>query len=671
MGKIQVLDKSVSNKIAAGEVVERPASVAKELLENALDAGATHIVIEIKNGGVAYLRVADDGSGIPRDEVPVALLRHATSKIREAEDLDAIMTLGFRGEALSSIAAVSRLEIYTRTEGEETGTHLVALDGEVIECEEAGCPQGTTVIVRDLFSTTPARMKFLKKNFTEAGYVADLVNRLALAHPEVSFRLISDGKEQLCTSGDGDLLQVIFAVYGKDIKNTMLPASYGEGGVQVSGFCATAQGARPNRGMQSFFVNGRYIKSPLLARAAEEAYKNELMGGKFPACVLMVNLPPACVDINVHPTKLEAKFADEKSVYHCVYWAVKNALYQKKDVPAVTLREEAPAENAASVQTAAQQTEKIKIELKMESGRKKTPTMREGAAQRAASPFVWQGFSEKLQEKIEAAKKPQASQIHMGPEMQGAPKPVKQPTEVLPQKEEPVIEKKEPAPAVNEPKESAPHLPESEQSSSTPAAEQLSAVPEKKHNYRICGRIFDTYIIVEQAGEMLMVDQHAAHERLRYEALLKAYENRQTESQQLLVPVTLRLTEMEEAAFEENKDAFLSFGFDAESFGDKTVVLRGAPEALDEETLKATFLEVLGHLKDARKDARSTAAQRALYTIACKSAVKAGNRLTDKETEALLEAVFNLPAINTCPHGRPITIAMTKGFIEKQFKRIV
>ena len=278
MGKIQVLDKSVSNKIAAGEVVERPASVIKELLENALDAGATHVTVEIKNGGITYMRVADNGCGISREDAPVALLRHATSKIAEEKDLEAISTLGFRGEALSSIAAVSKLEIYTRTSDEETGTHLVSEDGEVIDCSEAGCPAGTTVIVRDLFMNTPARMKFLKKNYTEAGYIADIVNRLALARSDVSFRLISDGKELLFTAGDSDLLASIYAVYGKDLKKTMRPADFSEGGIGVTGFCATGAGARPNRSMQSFFVNGRYIKSPLLARAVEEAYKNELMG---------------------------------------------------------------------------------------------------------------------------------------------------------------------------------------------------------------------------------------------------------------------------------------------------------------------------------------------------------------------------------------------------------
>ncbi|MBQ9915383.1 MAG: DNA mismatch repair endonuclease MutL, partial [Clostridia bacterium] len=306
MGKIQVLEKSVSNKIAAGEVVERPASVVKELLENALDAGATHVTVEIKNGGITYIRVTDNGSGMSREDVPVALLRHATSKIHNEKDLEGIVTLGFRGEALSSIAAVSKLEIYTRVAEEETGTHLVCEDGEIVECAEAGCPLGTTVLVRDLFMNTPARMKFLKKNYTEAGYVADIVNRLALAKSEVSFRLISDGKELLFTAGDSDLLNSIFAVYGKDLKNTMRPALFSDTGISVTGYCATGQGARPNRSMQNFFVNGRYIKSPLLTRAVEEAYKTELMGGKFPACVLLITLPPTLVDINVHPTKLEA-----------------------------------------------------------------------------------------------------------------------------------------------------------------------------------------------------------------------------------------------------------------------------------------------------------------------------------------------------------------------------
>ncbi|MBE7022553.1 MAG: DNA mismatch repair endonuclease MutL [Ruminococcaceae bacterium] len=657
MGKIQVLDKSVSNKIAAGEVVERPASVVKELLENALDAGATHIVTEIKNGGVAYIRVADDGCGIPREEVPVALLRHATSKIASEHDLEAITTLGFRGEALSSIAAVSRLEIYTRTTGEETGTHLAAVDGEVTECSEAGCPTGTTVIVRELFSTTPARMKFLKKNYTEAGYVADLVNRLALAHPEVSFRLISDGKELLFTNGSGDLLQVIFAVYGKDLKNTMLPAAYQEGAVSVSGFCATAAGARPNRSMQSFFVNGRYIKSPLLARAVEEAYKNELMSGKFPACVLLVALPPTMVDINVHPTKLEAKFADEKSVYHAVYWAAKNALYQKKEVPAVTLRAEETEEGAQGLQPSAKPVGKSG-ELHFGAGGIRSGTVLREPAVKMPTPFVWQGLAEKMQEtvqeRLETLKQGMPEQIHKEALEAKAP----QRNDISAKESEPeaillVSETKEPM--------------QKEETVMQPLPEPM---PDIKP-YRICGQIFNTYIIVEQEGEMLMVDQHAAHERLRYEALLKNYADKQSMCQLLLTPVTVRLTAVEEAVFEENQEELLRLGFDAELFGDKTVILRGVPEEMDEGALQAAFIEVLGHLGDARKDARTAAAQRALYTIACKSAVKAGNRLTERECEALLDAVFRLPAVNTCPHGRPITIALTKGFIEKQFKRIV
>lgn len=652
MGKIQVLDKSVSNKIAAGEVVERPASVIKELLENALDAGATHIVAEIKNGGITYMRVTDNGHGMSREDVPVALLRHATSKIAEAADLDAIMTLGFRGEALSSIAAVAKLEIYTRTQDEETGTHLVTEDGEIVECSEAGCPVGTTVVVRDLFMTTPARMKFLKKNYTEAGYIEDIVNRLALARSDVSFRLIADGKEVLFTSGDSNLLNSIFAVYGKDLKSTMRPANYEEGGVAVSGFCATGAGARPNRSMQSFFVNGRFIKSPLLARAVEEAYKNELMGGKFPACVLLVTLPPSMVDINVHPTKLEAKFADEKAVYHCVYWAAKNALYQKNEIPAVTLKAEeepvVPKEKAVTATPVAvnKPVERPAVRMQEPAILQKTEPV---------EPFVWKGLTQKTesgQAKISfGAEKP-----FVKPEEKPQAEPVQVMTEPMPvSKPEPVVkeEPKVPEPVMEEP-------------------EQVTVVPETKQiTYRICGQVFNTYILVEKDDQLYLVDQHAAHERLRYEELLKQYEGCRIEAQMLLIPVTVRLTATEESLFYDYQDMLSDMGFEAEGFGDKTVILRGAPEALDEQGLQALFLEVLGNLGEKRKDATGAKAQRALYTIACKSAVKAGNKLQESEMKKLLDAVFALDSINTCPHGRPITVAMTKSFIEKQFKRIV
>ncbi len=655
MGRIQVLDKSVSNKIAAGEVVERPASVVKELLENALDAGATHITVEIKNGGITYIRVTDNGIGMAKEDVPVALLRHATSKIANERDLEAIETLGFRGEALSSIAAVSKFEIYTKTQEEETGTHLISEDGEIIDCSEAGCPAGTTVIVRDLFMNTPARMKFLKKNYTEAGYIADIINRLALARSDVSFRFLNDGKESLFTTGDSDLLAAIYAVYGKDLKNTMCRAEYTEGGVSVGGFCATSQGARANRSMQSFFVNGRYIKSPLLARAVEEAYKNELMGGKFPACVLLITLPPAMVDINVHPTKLEAKFADEKAMYHCVYWAAKNALYQKKEIPAVTLS----AEEEAPAMPMKKQENPVFTTSQRPAVRMQEPAV--VRQQEDPSPFVWRGLSQKVTEQ-HTIRFPQKAEPATAIQKE-------EPKAAIPPAEKPIS-----APtAVEKPAEKPIEKPVSEAVPLPKEAEQPKLAPEEKtvHSYRICGQVFDTYIIVEKDGQMLLVDQHAAHERLRYEALLKQYEGRAVESQMLLLPVTLRLTAIEESQFTEHQDALNEMGFVAEPFGEKTVILRGAPEALEEEALKSLFLEVLGHLSEKRKDAQSEKAQRALYTIACKSAVKAGNKLTEREMRALLDAVFDLGPKNTCPHGRPITVAMTRGFIEKQFKRIV
>ncbi|MBR5236108.1 MAG: DNA mismatch repair endonuclease MutL [Clostridia bacterium] len=649
MGKIQVLDKSVSNQIAAGEVVERPASVVKELLENALDAGATNIVTEIKNGGITYIRVTDNGCGMSREDVPVAMLRHATSKIATANDLEAIHTLGFRGEALSSIGAVSKMEIYTRTATEETGTHLISENGEITECAEAGCPVGTTVVVRDLFMTTPARMKFLKKNYTEAGYISDIVNRLALARADVSFRLLVDGKETLFTAGDSDLLGCIFAVYGKDLKNTMRPAAYDEGGIAVSGFCATGAGARPNRSMQNFFVNGRYIKSSLMARAVEEAYKNEIMGGKFPACVLLLTLPSSMVDINVHPTKLEAKFADEKAVYHCVYWAAKNALYQKNEIPAVTLKAKNEKEEAIKV------VPKQEVQKPQTIGQK--PVMQEVARPYVTkeTPFVWQGLNREQKPQTPVA----AEKIEM---TRREPLQIDMATETVPTKEVP-------APTIeNEQVSPVQKIEESVVERETKPTEQ---VLKKEFSYRVCGQVFDTYIIVEKDNQMLLVDQHAAHERLRYEALLKQFEGKKVQSQMLLLPVTVRLTAAEEALFCEHQDMLFSMGFDAELFGDKTVIIRSVPEALDEAALQNLFVEVLGHLGDRRKDARGEKEQRALYTIACKSAVKAGNQLKDAEIKALLDGVFALDSINTCPHGRPITVAMTKGFIEKQFKRIV
>ena len=666
MGKIQVLSKNISDKIAAGEVVERPASVIKELLENAVDAGSTQVCVEIKNGGISYMRVTDNGIGMTREDVTLSVIRHATSKIATEEDLTRIHTLGFRGEALSSIAAVSKLEIYTRAKGEDIGTHMTALNGEIIDIAEAGCPEGTTVLVRELFCTVPARMKFLKKDFTEAGYIEDIVARLALSHPELSVKFINNGKEIIFTPGDSKLSSAIYAVYGKDIKNAMIEADYHHQGVHVFGMCGKAQASRPNRNMENFFVNGRYIKSPLLARATEEAYKNELMVGKFPTCVLNIILPPEHVDINIHPTKLEAKFADEKQVYHCVYWAVKNALYAAEFVPEVSEHKAIKAQYVRpkdardlfvkkDVKPVAFTEEKISVTTTEPIGKGNEPTKTDAISAIKEQPKPVEPVLKKPYTEV---KKPISFVMRENgaiPEREETPVSVKT---YMPEIDTaPFLPKQETKPIVEEQKETV------AQDSTEPKLEP----PE----YRIVGQVLSTYIIVEKDGQMLMVDQHAAHERLRYEKLLVQYQNREVTSQLMLCPEVVDLSATEFACFLEHHDTILDLGFQADEFGTRQIIVRGTPATAGECDAKSAILEILGMLAEGRKRIDDEMASRMLYRIACRGAVKANAVLTHAEMKTLLDEVFSLNGINTCPHGRPITVEFTKSFIEKQFKRIV
>ena len=662
MGKIKVLDKSVANMIAAGEVVERPASVIKELLENSIDAGATHITAEIKNGGIKFIRVMDNGSGMTAIDVRNSLVRHATSKIEKADDLDSIMTLGFRGEALASIAAVSNMEIYTKTKDDEVGSHLKSSAGGEVSVDEAGCPKGTTVIVRDLFVSVPARMKFLKKDYTEAGYIADIINRLALGMPHISFKFINNDKEQLFTSGDGNLKNVVRSVYGKDIASAMVECDYEENGVRAFGLCGKAEASRANRANQSFFINGRYIKSPLLIRAVEEAYKNELMTGKFPSCVINIEIKPQMVDINVHPTKLEAKFANESDVYHAVYWAVKNALYEKKTIPEVKTPPKsvfgAEVLNAEKIQLGEMLRPAIKTEKKPKAiMREYDSVKRSDEPKKSASDPIFKEMAKAFDSKIQAetSKKEEPKEVSFG---QAKTESIfGEKTVLVPEiKEEIKCEIKETLVA-NEVK-----------------VEKQEAKEEVKAEispYRICGQIFDTYIIVEQEGNMLLVDQHAAHERLRYERLLKQYEDEGVISQALLMPESVELTAVEFAQFNEFKDDISSLGFSAEEFGDRIVRIYEIPEEASGSDIKSLFLEVLDSLSKNKKSNMTEKMRNAIYQISCKGAVKANMKLTESEMRTLLDNIFSLGGINTCPHGRPITISFTKYFIEKQFKRIV
>jgi DNA mismatch repair protein MutL len=681
MGKINLLDKEVSNKIAAGEVVERPASVVKELVENSIDAGATKITVEIKNGGIGYIRVTDNGGGMSMEDARMAFLRHATSKIHSAADLDAIDTLGFRGEALSSIAAVSRMDLYTKTADEPGGVHIQIDAGELVKAEEAGVPEGTAFVVQDLFYNTPARMKFLKKNFTEAGYIADCMVRFILAHPEISFRFINGGKEQFFSPGNQRLADAVYTVYGKDYARAVLPVSYENEGVRVEGMVGKRETSRPNRNYQSYFVNKRYIKSPLIIRAVEEAFKNQIMVGKFPMAVLNLTVNPALVDINVHPTKLEVKFSSEKLIYETVYFGVKNALYQleregNQAVPgagSVQYTPKKPVFDGLTLDSS------LKKELRADGGKKQNPfhTPARQAKQERLSAFSKGDESKAIKEAPKwklCGRTYQKKQSHTE----------KMPREKL---EHDVL------PSTYEPgsHEYFEALQEEAKKQSLQPGSQVKVEQERSGDYslsgrpapsaheeeageapfRIVGQVWNTYIIAQRGSEMLLVDQHAAHERLKYETLKEEMDGLESMSQSLLIPVVVDLSASEYACYVENREFLKGIGFEIDPFGEFSVVIRMTPEDLPEEDLKALLIELLTQLADSRQEIISQKRERAMYTVACKAAVKANHAMHPEEMQRLLEDVLALETIDTCPHGRPITVRVTKTEMEKWFKRIV
>ena len=640
MAKINLLSAEISNKIAAGEVVERPASVVKELVENSIDAGADVITVEIRNGGTTYIRVADNGCGIDREDAMIAFLRHATSKIQAAEDLNAIYTLGFRGEALSSIGAVAQVDMFTKRPEDEAGVHIVCTGGEIVSEDEAGTPDGTTVTVRNLFFNMPARMKFLKKDATEAGYIADIMTRFILAHPEISFRFINNGKEQLFSAGDNLLTNCIYTVYGKAYAKSMLPVSYENEGIKLTGVVGKSDTVRPNRNYQSFFVNRRYIKSPLMIRAVEEAYKNQIMIGKFPVAALNLEIDPAQIDINVHPTKLEVKFSDESRIYRTVYHGVQNTLYQTVNVPKIERPESVFQADPARLR------EQLAIpELPKEAKHWED----------AASPL-------ELAESMVSTAKPKRREKDLGA----------YDTNVSLH----YFEKQQIELAGAEEVRDVPVKSESKEDETPEPAVFPALYPVKKEEkdvrpVRVIGQIFDTYVLAERGGEMLIIDQHAAHERMKYEELKEELAKRQIHAQEMLVPVVVSLSSIEFALFGEYADKFPGMGFEIEEFGTNAVIVRAVPKPMDEEEIRQLVVELLGNMGDSKNQVIAQQEERLLYTIACKAAIKANHAMDMQELQELVGRVLALDNINTCPHGRPIMIAMTKKELEKEFGRIM
>ena len=630
MPKIIQLDRHVADLIAAGEVVERPASAVKELVENSIDAGAKNITIELQNGGMTFLRITDDGCGMAPDDARTAFLRHATSKIRKKEDLACIGTLGFRGEALAAISSVSKIDLLTRAQDAETGVRLHLEAGQVLSEEPAGCPCGTTILVRELFYNTPARMKFMKSDTAEASAAVSVVQQQALAHPEISFRFLKDGQEQLHTDGQGDRMAAIYAIYGRELANNMLPVDGRWEKLHVRGFVTKPTATRGNRAWQSFFVNNRYIRSRLLSAAVEEAYRNQIMVGRFPACVLEIDMPVQAVDVNVHPAKTEVKFLSEKEVFDAVHYAVLSTLSKAPGRP----EWKAPERQAAPVppaKPAAIQPPKPTFYQTMQAAEYR----RQVAQTKPASPA-----QPVLASPVQIPKSEPAPQQSFE-----LPKPAPEPV---------------PAPAAKPEPQPAP-----EQAPQAPRQQELP-VPEQP--FRIIGEALHTYIIVEQGEAVLFIDKHAAHERLRFEALKK--ENHPIMAQLLLAPLPAELTREEAAVVLENAALLTQYGFEVDDFGGGDLLIRQIPSDVDAEDAKALLQELAGKLLSGRTLDPESLRDNLLHSIACKSAIKAGWQTSDAELRRLVQEVLSRDDIKYCPHGRPVCVTLTKRQLEKQFGRV-
>lgn len=685
MAKINVLSKHIAELIAAGEVVERPASVVKELMENSIDAGATAITLEIKNGGVTYIRITDNGCGIEREDVPKAFLSHATSKISDEADLNSIFTLGFRGEALASIAAVSRTEILTKTENEESGTAYAISGGVQTKYEPVGCPNGTTIVVRDLFYNTPARMKFLKRDVSEANAVADIVDKIALSHPEISIRFIREGKQALITPGDSRLKSAIYSVFGRVFADSLIEVSYELDGVKVEGYVCKPFAARPSRSMQFFYLNKRFIKSRSCMAAMENAYKNSIMVGKFPSCVLNITIPPQTVDVNVHPAKTEVRFSDERRVSSAVYYAVKSAIEEFDTAPKVDLARiskltEKARPEAVQFTMIEEDTSQSKKSDDLHSIPKTKP-----------SEFWSQMTSKQYQTSVAS---PDTGNIHAKdsdePDLLSSFKKQQKENKAKPfetaskpvQTKSPEIKADEfkPAPVIVQPsiKEEAdiktvPVIPSEKihQPVSNPNIE-IKAVKQNEmppRPLRLLGEAFKTYIICEYDNKVCLIDKHAAHERIIYNKMKKNAENK-VSSQVLLTPVTVTLTKSEYDIILSNRLVFAKAGYLVEDFGDGVVIVRECPMLISGDDIEDTVIEIASYLSENRLNTEPEKIDRIYHTAACKAAIKAGYKNSTAEMKVLAEQVLYDDEVRYCPHGRPVLIELSKYDLEKQFGRI-
>lgn len=645
MGKIQVLDPVTVDQIAAGEVIERPASVVKELVENAIDAGASAVVVEIKEGGVSYMRIADNGCGISREDVPAAFLRHSTSKIRTVDDLVHIGSLGFRGEALSSIAAVSQVELVTKTADQTFGTRYRIAGGKEEGIEDAGAKDGTTFIIRQLFYNTPARRKFLKTPMTEASHVGDLMTRMALSHPEVSFQFINNGQTKLHTAGNGKLRDVIYHVYGREIASNLLRAEYETSGLKITGFLGKPLISRGNRNFENYYINGRYVKSSIIAKAIEDGYKDFTMQHKYPFVVLHMEIDTENIDVNVHPTKMELRFNRQQEVYNAVYAAVDEGLHREELIPQVEVNVPKAPELPPVTISKKEEVPPVTIPKKSELPPKEERDLNY--------------FMEKMKERVTA--------YHN----QNSSAEVKDKEKIF----KPQIQADRIREAVQYAKKT--ELPKPEPSKSE-SPKQMNLFEERllseqaRARHKIIGQVFDTYWLVEFQDQLYIIDQHAAHERVLYERTLKGMKTREFTSQMISPPILLNLGMQEAQLLNEYMDQFTRIGFEIEEFGQDTYAVRAVPDNLFSLAKKDLLIEMLDSLSDElNRTMTAELIDEKVASMSCKAAVKGNMKLSAAEADALIGELLTLDNPYHCPHGRPTIISMTKRDLEKKFKRIV
>ena len=672
MPHIQVLDQVTIDKIAAGEVIERPASVVKELVENAIDAGATSVTVEIKDGGISLIRIMDNGCGIEHDEVRSAFLRHSTSKIRTVEDIAHIRSLGFRGEALSSIAAVTQTELITKTPDAELGTRYVIEGGKEVALEETGAPNGTTFLVRQLFYNVPARRKFLKTPVTEAGHIQDLLIHLTLSHPEVSFLFISNGQEKLRTSGSGKLKDVIYQVYGRDVAANLLDIDYEKGGLRISGYLGKPVITRGNRNFENFFVNGRYVKSSMISKSLEDAYRDFTMQHKFPFAVLHFHVDGEEIDVNVHPTKMELRFQRQQEVYNTVFEGVHRRLLepeliQKAEVPdPVTVPEASPPEKKPE--------ERVKPGESPFLLKPKTAVKPEPAAATYAAPANGPAASSAAATAASpAAEAPDTQEAHDEDYF------IRMMRErVMAYHERSSSAEVSGADRIYRPEKQEERIRESVKYAADPKPEQLDLFEEHflkrevRAEYKLIGQVFDTYWLVQYQDSLYIIDQHAAHERVLYERTLKGMKDRAFTSQYLSPPIILSLTMQEAELLRENMDRFARIGFEIEPFGGEEYAVRAVPDNLFSIAKKELLMEMIDDLADGISTSMTPELiDEKVASMSCKAAVKGNSRLSAQEVDVLIGELLTLDNPYHCPHGRPTIIAMTKKELEKKFKRIV